>query len=57
MHWTIHSLKAKTFDLPVQSLPVRVEVTIDPTFSPADYGYADAGQLGAKPTFTYVPGS
>ena len=57
MRWTIHSLKAKTFNLPVVSLPVRVEVTIDPTFSPAEYGYADARQLGAKPTFTYVPGS
>ena len=55
---TIHSLQAKTFDLPVKKLPVRVEVTIDPTFSPADYGgvFTDSRALGAKPTFTYVPG-
>ena len=56
VRWTIHSLGTKTFDLPVESLPVRVEVTIDPTFSPAEYGYADTRGLGAKPTFEYVPG-
>ncbi len=42
--------------LPAKHLPVRVEVTINPTFSPADYGHTDARALGAQPTFTYVPG-
>jgi hypothetical protein len=56
IRWTIHSLGSKTFAIPATHLPLRIEVRIRPTFSPADYGQADARQLGAQPTFTYVPG-
>ena len=39
------------------TVPFRVEVTIDPTFSPneLDPGASDIRQLGAKPEFGFVP--
>jgi hypothetical protein len=46
--WTVRSGKAKSFTLPTPKSPFRLEVRITPTFSPADYGEADARQLGAQ---------
>ena len=34
----------------------RVEVHVDPTFSPSQFGAPDTRQLGAQTAFTYVPG-
>ncbi len=46
--WTIHSGERGTFVMPTPRPPFRVEVTIDPTFSPADYpGQSDRRELGA----------
>jgi Dolichyl-phosphate-mannose-protein mannosyltransferase len=46
--WTIRSGTAKSFILPTPKSPYRVEVRVEPTFSPADYGEADTRQLGAQ---------
>jgi len=53
----IHSCQEKSFVLPTPPSPWRVEVGIDPTFSPAelDPSLGDPRQLGAVVTFTYVP--
>jgi hypothetical protein len=47
----------KTFLLPTPAAPWRAEVTIDPTFSPAelDPTLGDQRHLGAVPSFTYIP--
>jgi hypothetical protein len=50
--WTIHSGAQKTFTLPAPAPPYRVELHIDPTFSPAQFGQPDARQLGAQVGFT-----
>jgi hypothetical protein len=47
--WTIHSGERGTFVMPTPRPPFRVEVAIDPTFSPADYkGQSDRRELGAQ---------
>jgi hypothetical protein len=46
--WTVRSGKARSFILPTPRAPFRLEVHVEPTFSPADYGMADARQLGAQ---------
>ncbi len=52
----IHSCEVKTFVLPTPPLPWRVEVTIDPTFSPGklDPSLSDFRELGAQPGFSYT---
>jgi hypothetical protein len=54
----IHSCQLKTFSLPTPPGPWRVEVTIDPTFSPAalDPRLGDQRQLGARVNFGYKSG-
>ena len=49
--WTIHSSAQKTFTLPTPPPPYRVEVHIEPTFSPAQFGQPDTRQLGAQVEF------
>jgi hypothetical protein len=49
----IHSGETLTLTVKTPPPPFRVDVTIDPTFSPADYGQPDARQLGAHVSFTY----
>jgi hypothetical protein len=51
----IHSCQLKTFSLPTPPVPWRVEVTINPTFSPAelDPRQSDPRQLGARVNFSY----
>ncbi len=46
--WTIHSGGQRTFMLAAPPPPYRVEIHIDPTFSPAQFGYPDTRQLGAQ---------
>ncbi len=57
--WVIHSCLEKEFVLPTPSSPWLVEVTIDPTFSPAelDPSLSDPRQLGAVVGFGYEPRS
>lgn len=52
----IHQCKVLPFLIPV-TIPFRVEVTIEPTFSPAelDPRSGDTRQLGARPEFSFIP--
>src|SRR6266545_1852927 len=56
LHPKIHSKETLTRTIDVPPPPFVVVVTIDPTFSPADFGASDPRQLGAKLRFTYRPG-
>jgi hypothetical protein len=49
---TLHRLQRRTLTLPAPRGPYRVEVNVDPTFSPSQFGFADTRQLGAQVTFT-----
>jgi hypothetical protein len=42
-----------TCEVPTPGVPFRVEITVDPTFSPAAFGEADPRELGAKLQATY----
>lgn len=42
-------------EAPVPPPPFRVVVTVTPTFSPAEFGGADARQLGAQLSFSFRP--
>jgi hypothetical protein len=53
--WVIHSGTGKNFVFRAPRPPFRVEVRIDPTFSPADYGHPDTRQLGAQVSFAVLP--
>ena len=52
----LHACNGLTFVIPVK-VPFRVEVTIEPTFSPAklDPRSSDARELSARPTFEFLP--
>jgi hypothetical protein len=54
--WVIHSGLTRTFELRVPPAPFRIEVKVAPTFSPAQYGQADARQLGAQLAFEVPAG-
>jgi hypothetical protein len=45
--WTIHSRASRVFRFPPPSKPYRVELHVEPTFSPSDFGGSDPRQLGA----------
>jgi hypothetical protein len=45
--WVIHSVTARQFRFRLPQQPFRVEVSVDPTFVPSDYGVADDRPLGA----------
>jgi hypothetical protein len=52
--WVVDSGKARTFYIPTPRPPIRVDVHISPTFSPADYGQSsDTRQLGAQIGFRF----
>jgi hypothetical protein len=51
--WTVRSGSARTFVLPTPRSPYRLEVHIEPTFSPATYGQPDGRQLGAQVYFGF----
>jgi hypothetical protein len=47
--WVVHSGGDRTFYIPTPPPPIRVEVSISPTFSPSDYfASSDNRQLGAQ---------
>jgi hypothetical protein len=47
----VHSLGELRFVLPAPAPPFRVRVSVEPTFSPSDFGYPDVRELGAMPFF------
>ena len=51
----VHAGDQQTFNIAPPPPPFRVEVTVDPTFSPAQFGQGDTRQLGAQVSFLYVP--
>jgi hypothetical protein len=53
--WVIHKLRERRFRIPVPAPSFRVRVTVEPTFSAADYGFPDTRQLGAQVIFRVVP--
>jgi hypothetical protein len=50
---TIHAAEEETFLLETPRPPFRVEVHIEPTFSPASFGSSDTRELGAIPSFVF----
>jgi len=52
---TIHRLQRLAFTLSAPAPPYQVAVTIDPTFSPAQFGQLDTRQLGAQVQFRTLP--
>jgi hypothetical protein len=52
--WTASSGAVKVFRLPVRT-PFRVELTVNPTFRPVDFGRYDTRDLSVQPTFTFTP--
>jgi hypothetical protein len=53
--WVVHSSSYRIFTLPTPRPPFRVEVQVNPTFSPSSYGQADPRQLGAQVLFAFLP--
>jgi hypothetical protein len=55
-HIVIHAGKEETLEIPVPAPPFQIAMTVQPTFSPSEFGAGDTRQLGAQLTFTYHPG-
>ena len=53
--WVIHSGKARTFRFRAPRGPFRVDLRIEPTFVPEDFGYPDSRSLGALFGVQVVP--
>jgi hypothetical protein len=53
--WTVKSGAVRSFVLPTPNMPFRLEIRIDPTFSPADYGHPDGRRLGAQVHLQMIP--
>lgn len=51
---TIPSFRQRFFALRTPRGPFRVEVHVEPTFSPAEFGQADTRQLGGLVSFAYT---
>jgi hypothetical protein len=49
--WIAHSGSKRTFRLRTPAAPYRVKVSVQPTFSPAEFGDPDTRQLGVQLTF------
>ena len=54
--WTAQSGRHKRFRIPVRP-PFRVELTVDPTFSPTEFGGSDQRQLGVQVSYRFAPKS
>ena len=52
--WEVHSGKERIFHIPVTA-PFKVELTVDPTFSPSEFGATDLRQLGVRAAFAFKP--
>jgi hypothetical protein len=50
----LHSLGELRFRVPAPTLPFRVRLSVEPTFSPSDFGYPDQRELGAMPFLSLV---
>jgi hypothetical protein len=55
-HIVIHAGKEYKLVIPVPPPPFQIAMTIQPTFSPSEFGGTDTRPLGAQITFTYRPG-
>ena len=53
--WVIHSGIARRFRFRAPRRPFRVDLHINPTFSPADFGYPDPRSVGALFSVRIVP--
>jgi hypothetical protein len=53
--WTAHSGQEQSFRFRVTT-PFKLEVTVDPTFSPKEFGGGDARQLGVRLAVSFEPG-
>ena len=49
--WIAHSGSKRTFRLKTPAAPYRVKVSVQPTFSPAEFGDPDTRQLGVQLAF------
>jgi hypothetical protein len=47
----LHSSAELRFFVRAPARPFRIRISIRPTFSPADFGFGDQRQLGARPSF------
>ena len=55
-HIVIHSRENHVLQINVPPPPFQVVMSIQPTFSPSEFGGTDPRQLGAQITFKYRPG-
>jgi hypothetical protein len=53
--FVVHSGEKRTLRLPTPAEPYRVDVSVDPTFSPSQFGLGDQRQLGVQVAFTPEP--
>ena len=53
--WVIHSGIARNFRFRAPRRPFRVDLQVNPTFSPADFGYPDSRSVGALFGVRIVP--
>ena len=53
-NWVVHSGDERIFHLRATT-PFKVELTVDPTFSPTEFGGSDARQLGVRTAFVFKP--
>jgi hypothetical protein len=51
----IHSSESRVVTLPTPKPPFRIEVSVDPTFSPAAFGFSDSRQLGIQFDYKFLP--
>jgi hypothetical protein len=55
-HIVIHAGKEYVLRIPVPPPPFQIAMTVQPTFSPSEFGGTDTRPLGAQITFKYEPG-
>jgi hypothetical protein len=53
-HFVIHSRETRSVSLPTPKPVFRVQVNVDPTFSPSSFGLPDSRQLGVQLTYRFV---
>ena len=53
--WVAHSGASRTFVLPTPKPPFRLEIGVDPTFSPSTFGLGDTRQLGVQAGLRFLP--
>jgi Dolichyl-phosphate-mannose-protein mannosyltransferase len=53
--WVAHSGTSRTFTLPTPPPPFRLEIRVDPTFSPSTFGLGDTRQLGVQASLRFLP--